>query len=283
MAVTIQVPQPGDLITASFMKLLIDQLAGLDKRVSALEGVVPGSGGNLVIINLSASDLNIGDELRIFGVNFGLPSENVVTFNGSNAVTQFKAGSNDTLLILDVPPLSFLGDSQIYQVAVSDPRGFDQKPLTVHKPQATVPSGTLQVGIDQFPPGNINVPASGFQNFTFQFHIEARTNMDETYNVTPTFPDGWNAILVTSMSDPTPRKQFPGGPTPPPWQIQIAKPASDQVATTVQVFVQLSIPSTAPVAAGGHVGLKVASVRNPNFLFANPFSVDFALNAPAPN
>ncbi len=36
MSITIQPPQPGDLITASFMKQLIDQLSALDQRLSAL-------------------------------------------------------------------------------------------------------------------------------------------------------------------------------------------------------------------------------------------------------
>src|SRR5687768_9695022 len=103
MPISIQPPQPGDLITSNFMKLLIDQLVALDKRVTDLEGVVPGSGGNLAIISLSASSLAIGEELRIFGANFGLPAENVVSFNGQNPIRQFKAGSSDTLLIFDIP------------------------------------------------------------------------------------------------------------------------------------------------------------------------------------
>lgn len=283
MPITIQPPQPGDLITSSFMKQLIEQLQTHEARISALEGVVPGAGGNLAIINLSATDLSIGDELRIFGVNFGLPSENVVTFNGQNPTRQFKAGSSDTLLVLDVPPLSFLGDTQLFDVAVSDPRGFDKRQLTVRKPVQTVPSGTLLVGAPQFPSVDINVPASGFSNFTFGFTIEARANMEEIYNVVPTCTMGWATTLVTDMSGNSVSPQLPGGPSTPPWQIRIPKPADGQVASFATVFARLSIPSNASPAAGGNIGLTVASTRNPHGLVATPFSVNFPLNAPAPN
>ncbi|HEX8112938.1 MAG TPA: hypothetical protein VF516_34640 [Kofleriaceae bacterium] len=282
MSISIQPPQPGDLITSSFVKQLIDQLKALDVRISALEGQAPGIGGNLAIISLSASDLDIGAELRIFGVNFGLPSENVVTFDGQNPVRQFKPGSGDKLLILDVPPLSFSGDARVFQVTVSNPRGFDQKLLTVHMPKLTIPTGTLTVGSPQFPAQKIVVPASGSVDATFGFTLTVSATMDEVYNVMPTYPQGWSAVLVTDMTGKTVLQQPPGQPAPPPWKLPIPKPPNGLHDTIVPVFVRLTIPSTANPAVGGSVGLKVASVNNPEFT-AHPFSVDFPLNATLPN
>ena len=284
MAISIQPPLPGDLITASFMKQLIDQLIAFDKRLASLEVTTPGAGGSLAIVSLSASDLNLGDELRIFGVNFGLPSENVVTFSGLEAVSQFKPGSNDKLLILDVPALSFLGDVQVFEVEVSNPRGFGSKSLTVHKPAPTLPGGTVLLGFDKFPPGSsIKVPPTGSANYTFEFHIEGRGTMDETYDVTPTFPPGWNAVLVTDASGTNDLPQAAGGSPPPPWRMAIPAPPPGQLGVTVPLFVRLTIPSTADPTKAGNVGLKAASVHNPMWLKALPVSVDFPLNGDVPN
>jgi hypothetical protein len=91
------------------------------------------------------AELHAGDELILYGEDFGVPAENVVTFNGNDAVRTFKAGSNDALLILDVPPLSFLGSEEPVTVSVSNPRWFASAQITVKKFQSTIPSGSLGV------------------------------------------------------------------------------------------------------------------------------------------
>lgn len=280
MTVTIQPPQPGDLITSSFMKQLIDTLTAMDARISSLEGVVPGAGGALAILQMSPTDLTQGDELRIYGLNFGLPSENTVTFNSANPTNQFKAGSGDTLLILDVPLFSLASDAQLVNVAVSSARGSDFRQITIRKPQATLPGGTLAVGITA-PGGNI----SG--TVVFIATIDARSTLDETFNLTPTVPavasgkTPWQVSMVTDATGATTLPKLSGGPNPPPWQMLIPKPANG-VSTVVQAFIKVVIPGDNAVALP-FVNLDVKSSRNPNgFSGGNSGNFGFTVGQPAP-
>lgn len=259
MAVTIQPPQPGDLITSQFVKDLLDELVTLDARLTALEGVVPGANGLLAVTQMDPTDVTQGQELRIFGVNFGLPVENTVTFDSGNPVNQFKAGSNDKLLILDVPlGMTLSTDAQLVTVGVSSARGFDSRKITIRKAQATLPSGTLGVVIT--PPATA---LAGTVVFTATLTI--RSSLDETFNLTPSIPEQpqWATSMVTDATGNTPLPILSGGPNPPPWQIRVGNTAQGQVPVTVQAFIKVVIPQ-------GSTGQKVtarldmASSRNPN-------------------
>lgn len=264
MAITIQPPQPGDLITSGYMKQLIDLLTALDVRISSLEGVVPGAGGKLAVLQMDPTDVTQGQELRIYGINFGLPAENTVTFDAANPTNQYKSGSGDRLLILGVPiTMTLASDSQLVTVAVSSVRGYDFKQITIRKPQATLPSGTLAVGLAP-PASAINAGSSA----VFTATIDARSTLDEAFNLTPvvpTLPQGqtpWQAVMVTDAGGATELPLLSGGPTPPPWQMRIAKPASGQLSTVVQAFVKVTIPANT-VVAQPFVRLEVQSSRNP--------------------
>ncbi len=265
MSITIQPPQPGDLITASFMKQLIDQLSALDQRLSALEGVVPGAGGTLAILLIEPNDVAVGDEIRIHGVNFGVPSENSVTFDSAFPTNTFKAGSNDNLLILDVPLIPLSGDSKVVTVAASSVRGQDSRQITIRSPVATIPSGTIGVGLQSAPSGAINAGNS----YVFAFSLDVSSTLDETFTLTPAVPQAptgekpWQVAMVTDATGTTPLPVLAGAPTPPPWWIKIPKPALGQTSTVVTAFVQVTIPGQTSVA-NPFVKLNVASVNNPN-------------------
>ena len=287
MTITIQPPQPGDLITSSFMKQLIDQLTALDKRIAALEGVVPGAGGNLAITQMDPTDLHFGEELRVFGVNFGVPSENQVTFDNGFAVNQFKAGSNDRLLILNVPVMTLPSDSKLVTVAVSSVRGYDFRQITIRKPEVVIPAGTLAVGIQQFPPGDAQGNISAPGSYVFTFRVDVRATLDETYNLTPQVPQvaqgqtPWQAVMVKDAGGSTQLPPLTGGPAAPPWQLVIPKPALGQISTVVPAFVKVTIPQGTTVA-NPFVKLDVSSVRNPAQLTSSSGNVAIPLGQPPP-
>jgi hypothetical protein len=220
------------------------------------------------------SELTVGDELVIYGQGFGAPAENVVTFNGSDAVRAFKPGSNDNLLLLDIPALSFLGSETPVLVAISNPRGFATAQITVKRYQQTIPTGELGVAIEHFPAGNL----SPGHDAVFGFRIEVRTELDETYDLEPMVPqvaDGqpWRAVMVTDLTGAT--------ELPTPWQVAIGKPAPGQYAMTAHAFVKVTIPQGTTIG-DPFVKLLVSSVRNPIGLSGTSGHVDFEVNAPAP-
>lgn len=269
MPISIQPPKPGDLITSSFVKQLIDQLQMLDSRVSYLESVTPGGSGQLSVSFMEPVDLQLGDTLRIHGLNFGLPTENTVTFDGGTPFSQFQAGSSDRLLILTIPNLVFAGDSHLFTVAVTNSRGSDSRQIMIHQAPPTRVQGTVAPQI-VLPGGVINPPSA-----VFRVSIAADTNMDEVYNLTPSTVSGagWSATMVTDATGNTVLPPLSGGPPPPPWQVRIPK------GGTVDVFVKVAIPVTTGTA---FVKLDIASVTNPQAVSGSTRSPDFQIGQVAP-
>jgi hypothetical protein len=255
MATTLQAPQPGDLITASFAKQLVDQLNSLNDRVAALEDATPGVGGKLTISQIDPTDVVVGDQIRITGTNFGVPAEDIVSFDGTTSVTKFLAGSSDRVLILTVPPVNLTGvTSRDVPVVVSGASGDASATVTVHAVQATLPNGTITVSPGTIPP---NISPGG--TFVIPFNVSVSANLDETYNLVPSVPTGspaWSAVLVTNTNGTT--------EIPKPWQVPLAK-ASDAKPSTTTVFVKVSIPQGTTVTSP-FVRLDVLSQLNPTAL-----------------
>jgi hypothetical protein len=218
------------------------------------------------ILLMAPHDVHAGDELFIYGRGFGDPAQAVVTL-GAEIVRTFKAGSNDSVLILEVPPVSFLVDPSDVTVDVSTPNGFASGSITLHQYVPTVPSGALAVGVEAFPAGIIT-PG---HDYVFGFRIEARTTLDETFDLKPMVPPEWQAVMV---SDATGTTELPA-----PAQVAIARPPPGQVATTAHAFVRVTIPSA---TADPFVRLDVTSVHNALFLTASSGHIDVPLDAPGP-
>jgi len=252
MAITIQPPKPGDLITSSYMKQLIDQPAALDGRLTTLENLTPGANGRLAITRIVPGDVVPGDPIQIVGVNFGLPFDNIVTFDGGSAVVP--SSGNDKLLNVVVPTVD-LGGAKEKSVTVGvsgGARGFDSAPLTVRAIQATIPSGTIAVK-----PGPIPANITAGADAIFSFTIEARTVLDETYNLVPTAPPvpagqpAWTAVVTSDAAGTKPITQ----------PLLITQSVGGQ-PTIAQVFLKVTIPLNTPVTSP-FVQLDVTSVHNP--------------------
>lgn len=254
MAITIRPPQPGDLITSNFMKQLIDQITLLDARIAALEGVTPGAGGKVAIARIVPTDVVPGDLIQIIGVNFGLPSENVVTFDGSHTV--IPTSGDDRQLSLIVPTID-LGTASSRSVTVTvsgGARGSDSTSLRVHAIQATIPAGTVTIS-----PGTIpaNIAPDG-KSYVFPFTITAVTNLDESYTLTPKVPPvpagqaAWTAIVTSDAAGDQPLRE----------PLFIPKPVEGGGASKARVYVKVTIPLQTQVTSP-YVELGVTSVHNP--------------------
>jgi hypothetical protein len=221
------------------------------------------------ILLVAPHDVHAGDELFIYGRGFGDPAQAVVTFDGGEAVRTFKAGSNDSVLIVEVPPISLLVYPSDVTVDVSTPNGSASGSITLHQEVPTVPNGSLAIGLEAFPPDTITLG----HDYVFGFRIEARTNLDETFDLGPIVPPGWRAVMV---SDATGMTELPV-----PAQVAIARPPPGQVATMAHAFVKVTIPS-GPVVSGPFVKLDVTSVHNGRYLSGCSGRVDVPIGSTAP-
>lgn len=245
--------QPGDVITSDFMNVLLAKYTELEKRIEKLEQT--SSGGKPEITSPTPSDtFRIGDELRIVGRNFGSPTENTVFIDTTVQVTKFKSGSDDKLLILDIPFVQNVPESgRSVPLTITNPRGFASTSFILAQPQVTVPTGTLTVSLSGSPPPSTTLQAG--QSYIFTYTITASTTLNEIYTLTPSIDAGWQVRAVDSNNNPIV-----------PQELFIQKPAAPTVPTVVTVRVQVTIPDGTPDDTVGNLRLKVTSRRNPSGL-----------------
>jgi len=240
--------KPGELITADLMNQILTQLESLNIRVTELENGSTVPSGQPVITGLQPSaPVAMQSELRIFGRNFGQPASNVVTIDGV-AVRQFKDGSSDAQLIIDVPLIAGVPEQgKIATLTVSNPQGFAQTSIVIRPAVQTTPQGSLFVTLSQSPPDERLLAG---QSYTFVFAVQAITNLEELFSLSPTVSSGWPAAIVGQNNEVI---------TP-----EIRIPRSDPPAgTTRDVRVRVTIPTGTAIGAAGQLRLAVTSRRNP--------------------
>ena len=242
--------RPGELITADLINQILAELESLNVRVTRLEaggGVVPNIGPP-VITGLDPTSVRVQRPLRILGRNFGTPSSNVVTIDGVQ-VRQFKDGSGDTLLIIDVPVILGVPETgKTVTLSVSNPIGFTQTSLVVLPAEQTTPEGSLFVTLSQSPSDPQLLEG---QSYTFVFAVKAFSNMEEVFSLTPIVSTGWAAAIVDVSNTPIS-----------PAEVRI--PRSDPpVGTTRDVRVRVTIPVGTAPGTTAQLRLGVGSKRNP--------------------
>jgi hypothetical protein len=239
---------PGDLIRADLINTMIDKITTLETKVEALETSAVASSRMHIDAILPVGPIHVGDEIRVVGRNFGIPSLAVVTIDTERIDGwKFKPGSSDSLLVFDVPPVGGLGtQGKSVTLSVSNATDFASTAIVLFPAEETLPRGNLLITL--VPPAPAMTAGT---NPIFNFKILAFTNIEESYTLTPTLvPDvalaGWSAAMVD------------GG--------QVVIPASPQPdGTTTPVRVRVSIPANAPLHAIARLTLNVKSVRNPAF------------------
>jgi hypothetical protein len=246
--------RPGELITAELINQILAELESLESRVTKLEasGTVVMPNQPVIITGLQPSGpVPMQSELQIMGRNFSLPSANIVTIDGV-PVRQFKTGSSDTLLILDVPLIAGVtNQGKTVTLTLSNPLGFAQTSMVIVPAVQTTPTGSLFVTLSQSP---TEPQLLAGQSFTFVFAVRAFTNMEEVFNLTPIVSTGWPAAIVDQGSTPI---------TP----VEIRIPKSDPpIGTTRDVRVRVTIPADTPPNTTAQLRLAVASKLNPTGL-----------------
>jgi hypothetical protein len=261
MAIQIPRVQPGDLITAGFVNGLIDQLIALDGRVSDLERVLPGHGAIQIFSPLSSDTYHIGSELRVVGQGFGIPALNTVLFDGISRVSTFKAGSNDNLLILDIPTFVIPSQGKVVTMSVSNATGFAQVNFTLLPPVVTVPTGQLFFAQTSTAAQTVKDP--GFDLF---YTVSAAVTMADTYTFVPQLSSavpGWEAFLVDAQNNRISPDFQIGAQSSTPIHVRVVVPAGLANGTKVGLTINLvskNHPTTVRSATTGIIELTVGSL-----------------------
>jgi hypothetical protein len=193
----------GDLITASFMNRMLDQLESLETRITALEGA-GGPQNAVVITDLQPShSMRIGEILTVVGRNFLSPPENnEVTIAGVRvSANLFKFNSDETHLVFDIPPVPNIETlPQPVTVQVRNRHGVATASLTL-QPALRPPTGRVEVAYVVAPVMPVTAPniAAG-ASYIFTFSITAFVDLEATYQLAPSMP-GWNPQLLQDNSD----------------------------------------------------------------------------------
>ena len=179
---------PGDLITAAFVNRLLEAVQQLNGRVTALEGGTSGPGAPVITGRAPSGDVRVRTELRIFGRNFLVPSnQNTVTLDG-RSITQFAEGSNDTTLIVHMPS-DFANLPRDFALTVQNRNGTSPPIVLRLVPEAEIPRGRMVVTNVTRSLGQINVG----QTYTFLFELNSQTDIPETYELEPRYDNAVGA------------------------------------------------------------------------------------------
>jgi hypothetical protein len=197
MPLTFSNVQPGDIISSEFFNQILTELAALDQRLTALEGTTAPTSG-VVITDLIPPDgvIRVGDELRVVGRNFKQAIGSARVFIGSRPVESFKFGSNDQLLIFDVPDTitDVPGGGRPAILTVSNGTSSAQRNLFL------LSAMQLQGNIDIVPTGMQPLTPAAGARLTFSFNLVSRANLEATYLITaivtgPANQSTWNDNL----------------------------------------------------------------------------------------
>jgi hypothetical protein len=177
MAIINELVQPGDLITASLFKKLIDAINGLDSRLLVLESV-GGAAGDPIITGLFPSGaLSVGDELQVLGKNFAVPATlNTVSLDNL-LVQRFNPGSSDSVLIFNIPA-GLAGLPKDVVLTVGNRVGSASKTITI-MPEHLVPKGRVVI-TDRTPSlGTIQIGGT----YVYVLEVDSQTTIGETYRL----------------------------------------------------------------------------------------------------
>lgn len=182
--------RPGDLITSQYFNTIIDELTDLERRLASLENSVqPGgdpTGEGQVSISsfVPTADLRGGQELVIFGQNFGFSSGAQSVFFNSKRVTVFKTGSSNTKLIIEIPDVPGVTEAGIQvTMTVANFSSTDTRQLTL-KPRQVGEQGNISLSFLDVTPTTI--VAGSPPGPTFRYQLSAPILLPAPVTITPT-------------------------------------------------------------------------------------------------
>ncbi|APR76895.1 Hypothetical protein A7982_02242 [Minicystis rosea] len=203
------------------MNGLIQKITTLEARIEALEtGAVVSAQSPVITAILSKGVdvstiplLHTGEPLEIYGQNFGITrGAQSVSFNGF-AVTAFKSGTNDGLLLIDIPSINVPDGGVGVLLKVGNGYASITRTLTIAPPSLPIPSNVIDIFSDPPSPNPI-VPLS---SVLFAYRIKSRAARTATFTLAPhVISAGWPSDTALDVLDesnqPLPLKQISVAP-----------------------------------------------------------------------
>jgi len=197
----------GDLITADFMNSVLAELADLRAEIVLLQGSGT-SGTGLAVLSYSpvgtATDpIRVGSELRVHGREFRYAiGAHRVSIDGA-PINTFKAGSNDSLLIFDVPSLPIFVPTGGRPATLRVGNGLASVDVTITVRPADLPiMGTVEViwRNDIANPVPNPIAANGPASFMYSIHSGATRDASFALSVATVPPSFQSFAHVTDSS-----------------------------------------------------------------------------------
>jgi hypothetical protein len=194
MAIQLAQVRPGDLIRADDYNLLIARVNDLSNRVERLEADGGGEGipsGAPVVDTLMPPTPRVGDTVVITGRGFDYVTGAArVTIDG--IFVTLLAGSSDTTLIFQVPPLGNIPDGgRPVRLDVHNLRLTTSRSVMV-LPELPQLQGNVNIQFEDTLPARVTLN----QPCTFHYKLVSEANLPVTLTLTPTVSvEAWRAGL----------------------------------------------------------------------------------------
>jgi hypothetical protein len=242
--------KPGELVRADDHNCLVDACNALLVRVIKLEEYI-AKGTKLVITDIvPKGPLPLGAEVRISGRNFAFPSVmNRVTLGGV-PILVFNPGSNDSLLIFNIP-LNISGVPKPAELVITAGEESDSIVVDLVAAGQTKPTGVVVFSEDAGN-GSLGRITEG-NTYTWMFLIDSQTNIAEDYQVSVSFTESSGVSNSTWLGAAT-LVNRDGAPLNATTITERINPAS-----AMRVGIQLRIPSGATAVK---MNLRARSVNN---------------------
>src|ERR1041384_3962522 len=171
--------EPGEIIKSADFNVVLDVLQDLKDRVSLLEtgGAV---GGGVVITSIAPEgDLRVGQEITIFGRNFGYSIGAQRVFFNSVRATIFKTGSSDEKLIVEIPNVTGVSESGTPEtMSVANFTSSASKTVTL-KPVQLAQQGNVSLSFLNVTPATIAIGSKP----KFKYQLEAPVMLPQQVNI----------------------------------------------------------------------------------------------------
>jgi hypothetical protein len=173
--------QPGDIVKSDGFNGVVDVLQDMSQRLTLLES--GGTTGNGVAITslAPAGDLRVGQEVTIFGRNFGFSiGAQRVYFNNSR-VKVFKTGSTDERLIIEIPEVAGVTESGTsVTLTAANFTSSDSRQVTV-KPVHLNQQGNVALSFLSVVPTTITVGSKP----KFKYQLDAPVMLPQLITIEP--------------------------------------------------------------------------------------------------
>ncbi len=237
--------QPGDVSMAAYLNSIVDVLKDHESRLEKLED--GDSNSNSVVIDsvVPSGDLRIGQELTIFGRNFGYSIGAQSVYFNSSRVTVFKTGSNDSKLIINIPDVPGVTEAGIPPVTltVANFSTSDSRSVTL-KPMQLPQQGNISLTFQSVTPTTINTGST--PTFTYRLESQTLLSANVTLSATISIASLQNSLqLLNANGDPLANNQITLGPG----QVIQISVRTGAIPSGINSFM-LSVNANAPDTAG---------------------------------